>query len=59
MWIVQAGRGPVIVDNVDNLKTNCPQYPQLSGEKAGKTKGRGQFVDKVDNVDNPYLVAGL
>ena len=54
MWTVQAGAWPAIVDNVDDLKTNCPQCPQIKG-KAGENKGaRARFVDNMDNVDNPF-----
>jgi hypothetical protein len=29
MWIYPPRARPAIVDNVDGLKSNCPQYPQL------------------------------
>ena len=53
------GRVACIVDNVDHLKSNCPQCPQYFGlnwRRAGKSR---VIVDKVDNVDNPFLRAGL
>jgi transposase-like protein len=57
MWIIQAGRVAAIVDKLDNLKTNCPQCPQIQ-RILGKGKGRGRkswaIVDKLDNVDNLF-----
>jgi hypothetical protein len=52
-------RGHAIVDNVDDLKSNCPQCPHYFGLNWRRARKGRPFVDNMDNVDNPFLIAAL